>query len=135
MGGFKKNDVNSYVDNLVNDFNTRLREKDIELSTIKSKLADLEIKHEDIAAKYEALEYDRQSIANALIQAQSKADRIVEDAQAKYKEELAEYDKMLNDEKEKIVEMKQQVRATRTLIVEILKNFEEQTGKIVQDDE
>jgi DivIVA domain-containing protein len=134
MGGFKKAEVNAYIDNLINDFNIKTRDKDVENTVLKTKLQEVEAKYADVSAKYEATENDRKNIAGALISAQAKADSILVDAQKNYETELKDYDRMLDAEKEKLVEMKKQVRSVRTLILEIMKGFEESTSKIIEDE-
>lgn len=135
MGGFKKSEVNGYIDNLINDFNIKTRDKDVENTVLKTKLQEIETKYNDAAARYEATENDRKSIAGALISAQAKAGSILIDAQKNYESELKDYDRMLDTEKEKLVDMKKQVRSVRNLILEVMKGFEESTDKIIDEEQ
>ncbi len=47
MFGFKRADVNAYIERIIREFDQRLKEKDDENSTLKAQVKDLKTKYED----------------------------------------------------------------------------------------
>jgi len=70
--GFKKTDVNSYIEKILREFDEKLKEKDNEITALKNQCRELRIKYEDIARKAEQINMDRAKIADVLIKAQEK---------------------------------------------------------------
>jgi len=78
--GFKKTDVNSYIEKILREFDEKLKEKDNEITALKNQCRELRIKYEDIARKAEQINMDRAKIADVLIKAQEKAEMILQEA-------------------------------------------------------
>jgi len=45
--GFKKTDVNSYIEKILREFDEKLKEKDNEITALKNQCRELRIKYED----------------------------------------------------------------------------------------
>ena len=80
MGGFKKADVNSYIEKILGEFDIKLKEKDDEISQLKSQNKDIRMRYEDLLRKADQINEDRAKIAEVLIKAQEQADIMMENA-------------------------------------------------------
>ena len=70
--GFKKKDVNNYIEKILQEFDRRLKEKDDEADSLKAKNMELSSKYEDLAKKAKQIDDNREKIADVLIKAEEK---------------------------------------------------------------
>ena len=75
--GFKKADVNYYIEKILKEFENRLKAKDAEIDEAKDKGKEFRLKYEGIVDKAEQIETDRSKIASVLIKAEEKAEEIL----------------------------------------------------------
>ena len=87
MGGFKKVDVNSYIEKILREFDDKLKEKDDEIVSLKNQSKDIRVKYEELTKKADQINDDRSKIADVLIKAQEKAELMLEDARIEAIEE------------------------------------------------
>jgi len=133
--GFKKSDVNSYIEKMLKEFDERLKEKDNEISTYKNQAREFKAKYEDIASKADQINEDRAKIAGVLIKAQEKADSIIEDAKTQAMEEKKRLEEIIEREREKLVDIKAELKVLKSEVVNTLKKYEAQLGDIIEEPE
>ncbi|MDD4494438.1 MAG: hypothetical protein PHV32_08855 [Eubacteriales bacterium] len=133
--GFKKNDVNYYIEKILKEFENRLKAKDDEVDAAKEKGREYKMKYESIADKAAQIDIDRNKIADVLIKAQEKAEAIINEAREKAIEEKADIERAIETEKEKLVDAKHELKKLKDEVVETLKRYESQLGGIIEQDE
>jgi cell division septum initiation protein DivIVA len=122
--GFKKADVNQYIEIILKEFDEKLKEKDEEINSLKSHGKEIKAKLEDFILKSEQINEDRSKIAEVLIKAQEKADMIVEDARIQAIDEKKKLEEMIEGEKEKLVDMKAEIKILKAEVINTLKKYE-----------
>ena len=135
--GFKKADVNLYIEKMLKELDEKLKEKDDELNALKNQTRDIKLKFEDLARKSDQINEDRIRIADVLIKAQDKADLIIEEAKLEAIEEKKKLEGLVEQEREKLVDIKGEIKGlkvyTKTgqdlgVVNDIL--FDQKTGTI-----
>lgn len=117
MYGFKKSDVNVYIESLVRDFEVKIRQKETEIEILKSKLTELEAKSDMNAG-------DKAKIADVLIQARADADRIREEARISAENERKVLEEKVEIERQNLIRIKERVREFRLGISALLNEFD-----------
>lgn len=128
--GFKKQDVNSYIEKMLREFDEKLKEKDEEISMLKNQNKEIRAKYEEYIKNAERLNEDRNKIADVLIRAQEKAKVMIDEAKMQALEEKKKIEEMIEQEKEKLVEIKEQIKILKSEVVNTLKKYEEQLTDI-----
>jgi phage shock protein A len=135
MGGFKKADVNTYIEKILREFDDKLKEKDDEIAGIKLQSKDVRTKYEELQKKADQINEDRAKIADVLIKAQEKADLMMENARLEALEEKKQLEETIEQDREKLVDIRQEVKALKGEIVNMLKKYESQLGEVARDEE
>jgi cell division septum initiation protein DivIVA len=135
MFGFKKSDVNSYIEKILREFEEKLKEKDDEISALKNQSRDIRQKYEELARKADQINEDRAKIADVLIKAQEKAELMLEDARAQAVEEKKRLEEMIESEREKLVDIKAELKTLKSEVINTLKKYENQLSDIIQNEE
>ncbi len=135
MGGFKKTDVNAYIEKILGEFDIKLKEKDDEISQLKSQNKDVRTRYEELLTKADQINEDRAKISEVLIKAQEKADMMMETARKEALEEKRLLEDAIEQDKEKLVDIRQEIKSLKGEIVSTLKKYEAQLVTIVQDNE
>lgn len=120
---------------MLKEFDERLKEKDNEISTYKNQAREFKAKYEDIASKADQINEDRAKIAGVLIKAQEKADSIIEDAKTQAMEEKKRLEEIIEREREKLVDIKAELKVLKSEVVNTLKKYEAQLGDIIEEPE
>jgi len=131
MFGFKKADVNVYLERIIREFDQRLKEREEENSELKSELNELREKYDQLSREAESLMKEKEKIAGVLLQAQEKAETMMREAQDKALKEKMRLDQLLESEKEKIVDIKLELKKLRGNIIEILSRYENQIEEVL----
>ncbi len=126
MGGFKKSDVNSYIEKMLNEFEQKLSEKDKEIEALKIECRDYRAKYEELHSISDQIIEDRNKIAEVLIKAQEKADMMLEEARKEALGERKNLEDSIEKEKERLVDIRQEMKALKEEIACTLKKFEDQ---------
>ena len=134
MGGFKKADVNSYIEKILREFDDKLKEKDEEIVSLKNQSKDIRAKYEELAKKADQINDDRTKIADVLIKAQEKAELMLEDARIEALEEKKKLEGVIEQEKERLVDIRQEMKNLKSEVVNTLKKYETQLGTFVSED-
>jgi F0F1-type ATP synthase membrane subunit b/b' len=133
--GFSKSDVNSYIEKILKEFDDKLKENDDEITALKNQNRELKAKYEELAKKADQINEDRNKIADVLIKAQEKAELIIEDARIQAMEEKIKIEQLIEEEREKLVDIKQELKILKSEVVSTLKKYESQLGDMIEVDE
>ncbi len=137
FGGFTKSDVTIYIEKMIKEFDSKLKEKDEEISLLKNQNREMRIKHDDLLRKNEQIleEKSKVDIAEVLIKAQETAKSIIDEAKHKAIDEKKELEVLVEEEREKLVDMRQELKLLRSEVVNTLKKYEEQLNTFIKDEQ
>ncbi len=135
MGGFKKSDVNIYIEKLLKEFDEKLKNKDDEIAVLKNQNKDLRHKYDDLSKKSDEIGESRSKIANVLIQAQENAEKILENARLEALEEKKKLEEMIEKDKEKIVDIRSEIKTLKSGVVALLRKYEDQLTELAREEE
>jgi cell division initiation protein len=135
MFGFRKADVNAYIEKILGEFDSKLKEKDDELASVKAQNRDIKTKHDELLKKADQINEDRAKIADVLIKAQEKAEQLLDDARSEALAEKKRLEEDIEREREKLVDIKQDVKRMRSEVAETLKRYDSQLVELVRDEE
>lgn len=122
--GFNKSDVNAYIEKIIHEFDQRLKEKDDEISNLKLQIREMKARFESAANESESLAREKERIASALITAQEKADSMLEEARSKAEQEKIRLDAALEAEREKIIDIKHDIKLMKSQVIEALTRYQ-----------
>ncbi|MGI6125280.1 MAG: hypothetical protein ACOYIG_14115, partial [Acetivibrionales bacterium] len=122
--GFNKSDVNAYIEKILYEFDLRLKEKDDEISNLKLQIREMKTRYESTSQNNLSLTKEKERIASALITAQETADAIMEEAKERAAEEKKRLEATLESEREKIIDIKRDVKAMKVYIVDMLNKYQ-----------
>ena len=132
--GFKKSDVNYYIERILKEFDEKLKDKEDEISSLKSQFRETKIKYEDLAKKSDQINEDRVKIADVLIRAQEKAELMITDAREQAIDEKKKLEHLVEQEKEKLVDIKHELKVLKSEVITTLKKYEIQLTDIAKED-
>lgn len=135
MGGFNKADVNTYIEKILREFDDKLKEKDDEIAALKNQSKEYRFKYEELLKKAEQINEDRAKIADVLIKAQEKAELMVEDARLEALDEKKRLEDVIEQEKERLVDIRQEMKMLKGEVVSTLKKYETQLGTFVREED
>jgi len=135
LGGFKKSDVNSYIEQLINEFEQKLSEKDKEIEALKIECRDYRAKYEELQSISDQIIEDRNKIAEVLIKARETADMMLEEARREALGEKKSLEDTIEKEREKLVDIRQEMKALKAEIACTLKKVEAQLELLPVGDE
>lgn len=130
--GFDKDDVNSYIEKILREFDEKLREKDEEINYLKNQYIDYKTKYDKLSTENHETHEDKSKIADVLIKAQEKAGLIIEDAKKKAQEESNKLNKECSGNRETLQEMINDVMAIKELTVSTLKKYQNDLALIIE---
>lgn len=133
--GFKKSDVNAYIEKIIREFDEKLKEKDDEISSLKNQSREFRVKFEELAKKADQINEDRAKIADVLIKAQEKAELMLEDAKLQAVEEKKKLEYMVEKEREKLVDIKGELKNLKHETISALKRYEVEINGLLGDEE
>lgn len=135
LGGFKKSDVNSYIEQIVEEHSAEVTANEKEIETLKNQCKEYRLKYEELSQKSSQIEENRAKIADVLIQAQEKAERMVEEARIEALEERKKLEDTIEQEREKLVDIRQEIKSLKSEVVTTLKKYETQLGSFISESE
>lgn len=124
--GFNKEDVNEYIENILKEFDSKLREKENEADGLKKAYKEIKAKYDEISDKAQKIEADRKKIADVLIKAEDTAERISIEARDQALADKAEIESLVEAEREKLVDAKMELKSLRDQIAAMLEKFKDQ---------
>jgi cell division septum initiation protein DivIVA len=125
MVGYKKSDVQAYVNELEEDYYKMQREKDAEIAALKKMNVDLEKRMSEATVAQGQMVEAKEKITNVLLLAQEQAVEIIQNAKNRAVEEKKQLDAEIEFEKEKLVDTKSALKSLRREVTQTLKQFEE----------
>lgn len=132
--GFRKTDVNAYIEKILGEFDSRLREKEDEITALKAQNREIRLKHEELLKKTDLIVEDRTKIADVLIKAQEKAEQLLEDARREALAEKKRLEEEIEQEKEKLVDIKREVKLLKSGLISTLRNYDSQLDNLVKEE-
>lgn len=133
--GFNKVDVNAYIEKLLREFDDKLKEKDDEVAALKNQNRDFKQKYEELFKKADQINEDREKIASVLIRAQEQAQTMLQEARLEALDEKKKLEETIECEKEKLVDIRQELKSLKSEVVNTLKKYDEQLGGIINEDQ
>lgn len=133
--GYNKNDVNNYIEQISEEYQNKIKEKDDELVKLRNQNKELKTQVEEAAKKTYSNEEDRAKIADVLIKAQSTAETIIEEAKNTALEEKRKIEEAIEKDREKLVDLKAELKKLKESVVDTLKLFQSELSGYVKDDE
>ncbi|RCX17949.1 cell division initiation protein [Anaerobacterium chartisolvens] len=130
--GFKRTDVNTYIEKILKEFDDKLQEKDEQISAFVNQIKDMKLRYGELAQKADQVNDDRAKIGDVLIKAQEKADLIIEDAKNKAMEEKRRIEVVIEQEREKLVDLKSEIRFLKSELTSTLKKYENQLNNMLE---
>lgn len=135
MGGFKKADVNTYIEKILREFDDKLKEKEDEIAQLRSQNKDIKARYDDLLRNANQVAEDRVKISEVLIKAQEQAESIMENARNEAIEEKRQLENSIEKDREKLVDIRQDIKALKNEIVSTLRKYESQLVTIAGEDE
>lgn len=124
--GYNKDDVNEFLERIMTEFDGRLKGKDDEIASLKQQLRDSRAKCDSLSADTVTAAKERDMIARALIQAQEKAESVIEAARAEALAEKDKLEKLLESERERLIDIKRDIRQLKDQVAEVTARFKGQ---------
>lgn len=131
MFGFDKGTVNTYIENLTRDYEEKLTAKDMEIEKLVMQLKNVNKKYEAIKLEEERILTEKEKISQALVSANEKADKIVEDAKETVSAEIVELEARAEKEREKIVDIKRELMGMKSEAMGMLEKYQTALNGIV----
>ncbi|ACL76552.1 DivIVA domain-containing protein [Ruminiclostridium cellulolyticum] len=132
--GYNKSDVNSYLEKINKEYGDKLKNKEREIIEIKAQYRDLKNKYDEISTNLAEIKENRERVANALITAQEQAKNIIEEAKKKAIDEKKTLEQQVEKEKEKLVDIKQELKILKVEVVDTLKKYEGQLSNFIKEE-
>ncbi len=132
--GYNKNDVNEYIEQMTQDYQDKIKEKDDEIVKLRNQLKEFKAQAEENTKEtYDSTE-DKSKIAEVLIKAQTTAESIIEEARETASAEKRRIEQEIEHDREKIVDMKAELKKLRATVTETLRLFQSELDNLVKDD-
>jgi len=125
MMGYDKDEVDSYLKNVFEDFENKLIEKDEEIIKLLSQIKVLTKKYDSIKVKEDQLDTEKNKISKALVRADETYAKIIEDAKKEAKAEVENLEKKAEEEREKIVDLKKELMTLKEVSKQALDKYSE----------
>jgi len=131
--GFKKEHVNSYLEKMNKEYEDKIKMKEIEIADIKAQYRDMKSKNDEMNLNIEDIKEGREKIANALITAQEKAGTIIDEARKQAIDEKKMLENQVEAEKEKLVDIKQELKVLKVDVIGKLKKYEGELSSFINE--
>lgn len=132
--GFKKKDVNSYLKKMNTEYEEKIKNKEKEIAEIKAQYRNIKSKYDELNSQFAQLQEDREKIANAFITAHEKARAIIDEARQQAIEEKKILEQQVEEEKEKLVDIKQELKILKVEMIDKLKKYEGELSNIIGEE-
>ncbi|HPY98208.1 MAG: Cell cycle protein GpsB [Firmicutes bacterium ADurb.Bin099] len=135
MSGYNKDEVNKYIDNMMEQYEAKIAEKEATIEELSKKAAELQLAYDELKSKEDALVKEKAGITKALIKANEMSDQIIKEAKEQAIKEVGELEVRAEEEREKIVDIKRQLAALQASAAKLLEKFVENLDKTIGSDE
>ncbi|HQO70368.1 MAG: DivIVA domain-containing protein [Clostridia bacterium] len=135
MSGYNKDDVNKYIENMMDEYEAKIVEKETVIKDLNKKMEDMQAMYDDLKSREDALSKEKASITKALMKANELSDQIVKEAKDTAFKEVAELEVRAEEEREKIVDIKKQLAALQASAAKLLEKFSDSLDKTIGSSE
>ena len=90
MSGYNKDDVNKYIENMMDEYEAKIVEKETVIKDLNKKMEDMQAMYDDLKSREDALSKEKAGITKALMKANELSDQIVKEAKDTAFKEVAE---------------------------------------------
>lgn len=132
--GYNKSDVNSYIEQISDEYQTKIKEKDDELVKLRNQLKEYKTQIEDTSKKATENTDEKTKIAEVLIKAQATAEKILEDAKQLAVEEKKKIEDEIEKERERFVDLKSELKKLKDSASEALQLFQKEISKMIDEE-
>ena len=122
--GYNKNDVNNYIEQITQEYQNKIKEKDDELAKLRNQNKELKSQIEDNTKKSSDNTQDKTKIADVLIKAQTTAENIINEAKNTALEEKRKIEEAIEQDREKLVDLKAELKKFKAVVTETLRLFQ-----------
>lgn len=129
--GYKKKDVMQYIENLTAEYENKLAEKEEDIKEVKRQNQTLAAENADLFRKVKEYEAEREHISNAVISAEIRAAKVLEEAKKEADNLLAQKNLELQNTQAEIDELKAQITSLKLAAVATVRKYEAQFEKLV----
>ena len=123
--GYNKEQVNRYIEELTRRCEAALAAKDRELSQVRDQLEQTQRQWNAVSEEYQAMKADKERIATALIDAQARAEQIMEDAKKEAEAEKEALTREADDKRDLLVARNKMLRDMRLDVTGLLDTFKQ----------
>ncbi len=130
MGGYKREDVSAYIDELVKKYEGLLEAERAETAAARAEADAAAAENAKLFEKLTTLEAERDSVSRAVIAAQREADIILEDAKVKADGILREKEQEAMRVEGQLSTLRSEIHSLRLSAAAALRRYESALGEI-----
>ncbi|MFA5341638.1 MAG: DivIVA domain-containing protein [Clostridia bacterium] len=135
MSGYNKDDVNKYIENMMDEYEAKIAEKETVINDLNKKTEDIMVMYDELKSRENALSKEKESITKALMKANELSDQIVKEAKEAAFKEVTELEIKAEEERERIVDFKKQLAALQASAAKLLEKFSDSLEKTIGSSE
>lgn len=129
--GYRKKDVTEYIDSIVSDFEKVIEEQKNEIAEIKRQNQTLMAENSESFKKIEEMQKERDYISKAVISAELRAKKVIEDAEAEMATLKANKAAEIALADEELKKLKENINNLKLSAVATLKEYEAQMNDLI----
>ena len=129
--GYKKKDVTEYIDSIVTEYEKVIEEQKAEITDIKRQNQTLLSENADSFKKLEELQKEREYVSKAVISAELRAKKVMEDTEKEMATLKANKAAEIALAEEELRKLKDSINSLKVSAVETLKKYEAQMNDLV----
>ena len=129
--GYRKKDVTEYIDSIVSDFEKVIEEQKNEIAEIKRQNQTLMAENSESFKKIEEMQKERDYISKAVISAELRAKKVIEDAEAEMATLKANKAAEIALADEELKKLKENINNLKLSAVATLKEYEAQMNELI----
>lgn len=133
VNGYKKQEVNDYLEKVFEDFEQKLADKDEEIGKFIDQLGTITEKYNDLKLREEEIAIEKEKITQALIRADETYSSIVNGARDEAKETVQELKQKAEFEREKVIDIKAQLIEMKDAAQAIIAKYQTSIDLLCED--
>ena len=134
MFGFRKKDVQAYLESLGKSYASKLAEKEDQIARYVEENEQLKKRLNDLEGRAKTMEEERDYIANAIIQAEQKAQRMMESAEQAAAQRREELEEEIQADVRRSGEIKRQLTSLQQEALSVMRDYEKKLGLLTEED-
>lgn len=132
--GYKKKDVTEYIDSLVSDYEKVIEEQKNEIADMKRQNQTLIAENSESFKKLEELQKERDYVSKAVISAELRAKKVMEDTEKEMATLKANKAAEIALAEEELKKLKESINSLKLSAVATLKKYEAQMDELIDGD-